>query len=70
MIFEVDVPDMGMLLFDTKGHAVVENIVAMETSTVRKKLSLAYSDYSQYIQIHLSVETCHVLLNSGPEPKD
>ncbi len=70
MIFEVDVPDMGMLLFDTKGHAVVENIVAMETSTVRKKPSLAYSDYSQCIQIHLLVKTCRVLLSSEPEPKD
>jgi hypothetical protein len=54
-IFEVDAPDMGMLLFDTKAHVVVENILAMETSMVRRKLSLACSDCSQYIQIHLSV---------------
>jgi hypothetical protein len=55
MTVEVDVPDMGMLLCDTKEHAAGENIVAMGTSTVRKRLSLACSDCSQYIQIHLSV---------------
>jgi hypothetical protein len=69
-IFEVDVPGMGMLLFDMMAHAVVENIVEMETSKVRMKLSWACSDYSRYIQIHLSVKTCRVLLSSGPEPMD